>query len=228
MYVDLNICDHVYCWVIYIFCHKSRHRWTGRFEAHLWDKGTWNPTQKKKGKQGYDHWIYIYMLVANLTRMLNIWLVLHINSCSLSRGLQRGRCGSESLRSGGAQVLGTYHLHKLPCMYKNLMLICSDFSCTSSDFDDYSKFPINVLCYAKGQRKWSVILLLLCLDATGRWLWKRAETDAGCIQGGVPSLNKKVSMYLHLANLLLQECHPFHFFQKITLVSELYVSQKNY
>ncbi|KAJ7953762.1 AP2-like ethylene-responsive transcription factor [Quillaja saponaria] len=33
----------------------SRHRWTGRFEAHLWDKGTWNPTQKKKGKQGaYD------------------------------------------------------------------------------------------------------------------------------------------------------------------------------
>ncbi|KAI9126353.1 hypothetical protein K1719_002774 [Acacia pycnantha] len=30
----------------------SRHRWTGRYEAHLWDKGTWNPTQKKKGKQG--------------------------------------------------------------------------------------------------------------------------------------------------------------------------------
>ncbi|CAK7326979.1 unnamed protein product [Dovyalis caffra] len=33
----------------------SRHRWTGRYEAHLWDKGTWNPTQRKKGKQGaYD------------------------------------------------------------------------------------------------------------------------------------------------------------------------------
>ena len=30
----------------------SRHRWTGRFEAHLWDKGSWNPTQRKKGKQG--------------------------------------------------------------------------------------------------------------------------------------------------------------------------------
>ncbi|CAK9313302.1 unnamed protein product [Citrullus colocynthis] len=29
----------------------SRHRWTGRFEAHLWDKGSWNPTQRKKGKQ---------------------------------------------------------------------------------------------------------------------------------------------------------------------------------
>ncbi|KAI5341024.1 hypothetical protein L3X38_020298 [Prunus dulcis] len=33
----------------------SRHRWTGRFEAHLWDKLSWNATQKKKGKQGaYD------------------------------------------------------------------------------------------------------------------------------------------------------------------------------
>ncbi|XP_052620554.1 AP2-like ethylene-responsive transcription factor At1g79700 [Lactuca sativa] len=31
----------------------SRHRWTGRYEAHLWDKGSWNATQKKKGKQVY-------------------------------------------------------------------------------------------------------------------------------------------------------------------------------
>ncbi|CAN1187674.1 Ethylene-responsive transcription factor WRI1 [Linum perenne] len=31
----------------------SRHRWTGRYEAHLWDKASWNPTQKKKGKQVY-------------------------------------------------------------------------------------------------------------------------------------------------------------------------------
>lgn len=30
----------------------SRHRWTGRFEAHLWDKLSWNVTLKKKGKQG--------------------------------------------------------------------------------------------------------------------------------------------------------------------------------
>ncbi|XP_057489479.1 AP2-like ethylene-responsive transcription factor At1g79700 [Actinidia eriantha] len=29
----------------------SKHRWTGRFEAHLWDKLSWNVTQKKKGKQ---------------------------------------------------------------------------------------------------------------------------------------------------------------------------------
>ena len=31
----------------------SRHRWTCRFEAHLWDKLSWNVTQKKKGKQVY-------------------------------------------------------------------------------------------------------------------------------------------------------------------------------
>lgn len=30
----------------------SKHRWTGRYEAHLWDKLSWNVTQKKKGKQG--------------------------------------------------------------------------------------------------------------------------------------------------------------------------------
>ncbi|XP_065860054.1 AP2-like ethylene-responsive transcription factor At1g16060 [Euphorbia lathyris] len=31
----------------------SKHRWTGRYEAHLWDKASWNPTQRKKGKQVY-------------------------------------------------------------------------------------------------------------------------------------------------------------------------------
>ncbi|MFS7955999.1 putative transcription factor AP2-EREBP family [Helianthus anomalus] len=31
----------------------SKHRWTGRYEAHLWDKLSWNVTQKKKGKQVY-------------------------------------------------------------------------------------------------------------------------------------------------------------------------------
>ncbi|XP_021750109.1 AP2-like ethylene-responsive transcription factor At1g79700 [Chenopodium quinoa] len=31
----------------------TRHRWTGRYEAHLWDKDCWNDTQKKKGRQVY-------------------------------------------------------------------------------------------------------------------------------------------------------------------------------
>ncbi|KAL9323239.1 hypothetical protein ACSQ67_011292 [Phaseolus vulgaris] len=30
----------------------TRHRWTGRYEAHLWDKTSWNQSQNKKGKQG--------------------------------------------------------------------------------------------------------------------------------------------------------------------------------
>ncbi|KAG6471549.1 hypothetical protein ZIOFF_068992 [Zingiber officinale] len=34
----------------------TRHRWTGRYEAHLWDKNIWNEAQSKKGKQGaYDN-----------------------------------------------------------------------------------------------------------------------------------------------------------------------------
>ncbi|XP_057537860.1 AP2-like ethylene-responsive transcription factor At1g79700 isoform X2 [Amaranthus tricolor] len=33
----------------------TRHRWTGRYEAHLWDKDAWNDTQKKKGRQGAYH-----------------------------------------------------------------------------------------------------------------------------------------------------------------------------
>ncbi|KAK4285232.1 hypothetical protein QN277_001959 [Acacia crassicarpa] len=34
----------------------TRHRWTGRFEAHLWDKSCWNNLQNKKGRQGaYDN-----------------------------------------------------------------------------------------------------------------------------------------------------------------------------
>ncbi|GAB2287512.1 hypothetical protein Dimus_021887 [Dionaea muscipula] len=38
-----------------IYRGVTRHRWTGRFEAHLWDKSSWNSIQSKKGKQGaYD------------------------------------------------------------------------------------------------------------------------------------------------------------------------------
>ncbi|KAG2672535.1 hypothetical protein I3843_13G039100 [Carya illinoinensis] len=36
-----------------IYRGVTRHRWTGRFEAHLWDKSTWNNIQNKKGRQVY-------------------------------------------------------------------------------------------------------------------------------------------------------------------------------
>ena len=38
-----------FAWV-YLVCF--RHRWTGRYEAHLWDKNSWNEGQNKKGRQG--------------------------------------------------------------------------------------------------------------------------------------------------------------------------------
>ncbi|EPS70208.1 wrinkled 1, partial [Genlisea aurea] len=34
-----------------IYRGVTRHRWTGRYEAHLWDKSTWNSIQNKRGKQ---------------------------------------------------------------------------------------------------------------------------------------------------------------------------------
>ncbi|CAK8574486.1 unnamed protein product [Lathyrus sativus] len=38
-----------------IYRGVTRHRWTGRYEAHLWDKNCWNQSQSKKGRQGaYD------------------------------------------------------------------------------------------------------------------------------------------------------------------------------
>ncbi|KAK9691586.1 hypothetical protein RND81_09G206200 [Saponaria officinalis] len=36
-----------------IYRGVTRHRWTGRFEAHLWDKSSWNSIQNKKGRQVY-------------------------------------------------------------------------------------------------------------------------------------------------------------------------------
>lgn len=40
-----------------------RHRWTGRYEAHLWDKECWNDTQKKKGRQGFIFIPDLYILI---------------------------------------------------------------------------------------------------------------------------------------------------------------------
>ncbi|KAL9399610.1 hypothetical protein Peur_008571 [Populus x canadensis] len=34
-----------------IYRGVTRHRWTGRYEAHLWDKNCWNESQNKKGRQ---------------------------------------------------------------------------------------------------------------------------------------------------------------------------------
>ncbi|KAF6143620.1 hypothetical protein GIB67_012419 [Kingdonia uniflora] len=34
-----------------IYRGVTRHRWTGRYEAHLWDKAAWNPIQNRKGRQ---------------------------------------------------------------------------------------------------------------------------------------------------------------------------------
>lgn len=36
-----------------IYRGVTKHRWTGRYEAHLWDKTCWNESKNKKGRQVY-------------------------------------------------------------------------------------------------------------------------------------------------------------------------------
>ncbi|KAG0469049.1 hypothetical protein HPP92_018377 [Vanilla planifolia] len=36
-----------------IYRGVTRHRWSGRYEAHLWDKNSWNSIHNKKGRQVY-------------------------------------------------------------------------------------------------------------------------------------------------------------------------------
>lgn len=83
--------------IIIISCfwfHGIRHRWTGRYEAHLWDKSTWNQNQNKKGKQGlslYIHYHTISFSLHVLIRMSNIELkvcqkMLTLSSCLYCMG----------------------------------------------------------------------------------------------------------------------------------------------
>ncbi|RWW28727.1 hypothetical protein GW17_00006773, partial [Ensete ventricosum] len=68
-----------------------RHRWTGRYEAHLWDNSCRREGQTRKGRQGK-------LLLA-------------------SRWLRQRRQGSSGLRFGCSQVLGYFHDHQLPCRF---------------------------------------------------------------------------------------------------------------
>ncbi|KAK9094672.1 hypothetical protein Scep_026141 [Stephania cephalantha] len=46
----------VHCYLLLlVVAIVLRHRWTGRYEAHLWDKNCWNESHNKKERQGaYD------------------------------------------------------------------------------------------------------------------------------------------------------------------------------
>ncbi|VAI43950.1 unnamed protein product [Triticum turgidum subsp. durum] len=91
----------------------TRHRWTGRFEAHLWEKNTWTePQRKKKGRQVYlgayggeEAAARAYDLAA-----LKYWgrgTVLNFSLSSYGQELKEMRRSpgrSTSARSGGTQI----------------------------------------------------------------------------------------------------------------------------
>ncbi|MBA0563399.1 hypothetical protein Golob_008379, partial [Gossypium lobatum] len=129
------------------------HRWTGRFEAHLWDKGSWNPTQRKKGKQGaydeeesaaraYDLAAIKYWGTSTFTN----FPVKLLRSSGFSRGVSRYRGVARHHHNGRWEArigrvfgnkylyLGTYSefftsmLLNMPLLYVQLRLIPTDRS----------------------------------------------------------------------------------------------------
>ncbi|XP_040361787.1 uncharacterized protein LOC112202476 [Rosa chinensis] len=50
--VQLNLRERI-SWKSTIPKVLSAQRWTGRYESHLWDKRSWHPTERKKGKKIY-------------------------------------------------------------------------------------------------------------------------------------------------------------------------------
>ena len=58
--------------IIFLFLHqKHRHRWTGRYEAHLWDKSSWNNIQNKKGRQGNFALFFFFFFMKNYSYYIN-------------------------------------------------------------------------------------------------------------------------------------------------------------
>jgi len=88
---------------IHVLIIYYRHRWTGRFEAHLWDKGTWNPTQRKKGKQG----TYVVSKPSWLVKSASPSLPQILNVLDYSRSAFSSVCISTSFCSGKFILVST-------------------------------------------------------------------------------------------------------------------------
>lgn len=54
-----------------LHCCVNRHRWTGRYEAHLWDNSCKKEGQSRKGRQGYCFLNYSALFFIILTQLLN-------------------------------------------------------------------------------------------------------------------------------------------------------------
>ncbi|CAI0420958.1 unnamed protein product [Linum tenue] len=98
-----------------IYRGVTRHRWTGRYEAHLWDKNCWNESQNKKGRQGaYDDEeaaAHAYDLAAlkywGQDTILNFPLATYENEFRDMEGLSKEEYIS-SLRSGFSRGVSKY------------------------------------------------------------------------------------------------------------------------
>jgi len=60
-----------------------RHRWTGRYEAHLWDKNCWNESQNKKGRQGnfilfFTSFLFSTLIDQYMMKLANVLTSFHV------------------------------------------------------------------------------------------------------------------------------------------------------
>ncbi|KAG8390716.1 hypothetical protein BUALT_Bualt01G0112400 [Buddleja alternifolia] len=52
-YFNLVILCNLILFFLEIYCKRCKHRWTGRYEAHLWDNSCRREGQTRKGRQGF-------------------------------------------------------------------------------------------------------------------------------------------------------------------------------
>lgn len=106
-------------------------------DGEIWgsfvDKGCWNPTQRKKGKQVYLGECLVHPLECLLVHyflsvgsLLCSWSIWHIWKCGLCRRLRWRRICCESLWFGSTQVLGSSTFTNFPVRqnFRRISLTC--------------------------------------------------------------------------------------------------------
>ncbi|XP_052117416.1 AP2-like ethylene-responsive transcription factor CRL5 [Arachis duranensis] len=114
----------------------TRHRWTGRYEAHLWDNSCKKEGQTRKGRQGGYHMEEKAARAYDLTTLKYWGHSIHINFPNLLCWLCNWECDKDTVREG-KHIFGVAHIFasfndtfivsKL-CSYFLLVLILFEFA----------------------------------------------------------------------------------------------------
>ncbi|XLR65027.1 hypothetical protein S83_015699 [Arachis hypogaea] len=87
----------------------TRHRWTGIYEAHLWDNSCKKEGQTKKGRQGGYHMEEKVARAYDLTTLKYWGHSIHINFSNLLCWLCNWECDKDTVREG-KHIFGVAHI----------------------------------------------------------------------------------------------------------------------